>query len=150
MADPSDKEINPMMLSIEQLNSLKGQHEQELQELQKQLDSLATAKAKFANSKNTLSEVSTTDNESSLFVPLTSSLYVPGKLLDPKKVIVELGTGYFADKTTEEAKDMIDRKMTLVQTSVETIEGVGLQKKKNLDVIMQIMTMKMQMAAEKG
>lgn len=36
----------------------------------------------------------------------------PGTLHDTGKVIVELGTGYFAEKTTEEAKELIDRKVS--------------------------------------
>ena len=31
-------------------------------------------------------------------VPLTSSLYVPGKLADVKKVVVDIGTGHYVDK----------------------------------------------------
>jgi hypothetical protein len=31
-------------------------------------------------------------------VPLTNSLYVPGKLCDPDHVIVDVGTGYFVRK----------------------------------------------------
>jgi len=31
-------------------------------------------------------------------IPLTASLYVPGKLSDPEKVIVDIGTGYYVEK----------------------------------------------------
>lgn len=31
-------------------------------------------------------------------LPLTASLYVPGKLSDPEKVIVDIGTGYYVEK----------------------------------------------------
>ena len=33
-----------------------------------------------------------------ILVPLTNSLYVPGKLCDPDHVIVDVGTGYFVRK----------------------------------------------------
>lgn len=33
-----------------------------------------------------------------ILVPLTNSLYVPGKLVDTEHVIVDVGTGYFVKK----------------------------------------------------
>jgi prefoldin subunit 5 len=39
--------------------------------------------------------------------------------------MVELGTGYFCEKTIPDAKALIDRKMQLVTKSIETIEEVN-------------------------
>ena len=36
-------------------------------------------------------------------LPLTASLYVPGRLSDAEKVIVDVGTGYYVEKTREQA-----------------------------------------------
>jgi hypothetical protein len=36
-----------------------------------------------------------------ILVPLTNSLYVPGKLSDPDHVIVDIGTGYYVQKVRE-------------------------------------------------
>ena len=36
--------------------------------------------------------------DTTLLVPLTASLYVPGKLHDPENVIVDVGTGYYVKK----------------------------------------------------
>lgn len=36
--------------------------------------------------------------DKSILVPLTSSLYVPGKLCDLENVIVDVGTGYYVQK----------------------------------------------------
>jgi prefoldin alpha subunit len=82
----NEREIQPMQLSIEQLSALKNQHEDEIKELQAQLDTLANAKAKFQGSKETLVELTTTKESNMLYLPLTSSLYVPGKIVDPEKV----------------------------------------------------------------
>ena len=35
-----------------------------------------------------------------LLVPLTTSLYVPGKLADPEHVIVDIGTGFYVEKVS--------------------------------------------------
>jgi prefoldin alpha subunit len=75
---------------------------------------------------------------------LNQSLYVPGKIIDPSKVIVELGTGYFCDKPVPDAKDLIDRKVQLINKSIDTIESVGVNKKKNLEQITLLMNYKVQ------
>lgn len=38
----------------------------------------------------------TSDN--TILVPLTNSLYIPGKLCDVENVIVDVGTGYYVQK----------------------------------------------------
>ena len=82
----NEREIQPMQLSLEQLSQLKTQHEDELQELQPQLDSLTTARARFLNARNTLSDMKVAEEENVVLVPLNSSLYVRGKISDPSKV----------------------------------------------------------------
>lgn len=36
--------------------------------------------------------------EKTILVPLTNSLYVPGRLSNPDSVIVDVGTGYYVKK----------------------------------------------------
>jgi prefoldin alpha subunit len=107
----NEREIQPMMLSLEQLSKLKQQHEEELQELQKQLEALHGAKYRFINARTTIDDISQSRTGEEILIPLSSSLYVPGKIRSPGKVIVELGTGYFCEKNIPEAKDLIDRKV---------------------------------------
>ena len=38
------------------------------------------------------------DIDRTILVPLTNSLYVPGKLSDTENVIVDVGTGYYVKK----------------------------------------------------
>lgn len=40
-----------------------------------------------------------------ILVPLTNSLYVPGKLSDPENVIIDIGTGYYVKKVRVSALD---------------------------------------------
>ena len=75
-------------------------------------------------------------------IPLNSSLYVPGRIASPGQVLVELGTGYYCEKTIPAAKDLIDRKLALVNKSVESIETVGLNKRRALDQILQVLQYK--------
>lgn len=81
-----DREISLVSLSLEQLNSIKSQIEGELQELQKQLESLSLARNRFTNAKSILLDLSTSKADEKLLVPLNSSLYVPGTIAEPDKV----------------------------------------------------------------
>lgn len=69
------------------------------------------AKNRFLMAKSSLDDLAASAPENRMLIPLNQSLYVPGTLHSNNKVIVELGTGYFCEKTVDDAKDMIDRKV---------------------------------------
>jgi len=135
----NEREINVGQLPVEQLSGLKTQHENEIRDLQGQLEALHGAKNRFIGARVTLDDMKNIPVDTKLLVPLNGSLYAPGSIASSERVIVELGTGYFCEKDTAEAKALIDRKMTLVDTSIESIETIGNKKRKNLEQIMQIM-----------
>ena len=45
--------------------------------------------------------------DTEILVPLTTSLYVPGKLADRKKVIVDVGTGFYVEKVVPDRKGLL-------------------------------------------
>ena len=82
-----EQEINPFTMSIDQLNEYKSSLEVEIQDLQKQLESLHNAKSRFNNSRASIDDIEKSSKVGdSLLVPLTSSLYASGKIVDPTKV----------------------------------------------------------------
>ena len=98
-------------MSLDQLSYLKTKHEEEIIELNRQLEALVGAKNRYLGAKSTISELGAAPEGNSMLVPLNSSLYVQGTVFEQNKVVVELGTGYFCEKTIPEAKDLIDRKV---------------------------------------
>ena len=44
-------------------------------------------------------------------MPLTQSLYVPGMISESNKVLVDIGTGYYVEKSVPKAKELLDRKV---------------------------------------
>lgn len=144
----NEREVTVNDLTLDQLGGLKTQHEDELAELQNQLEQLHGARNRYNHSMTTLDTMSGTKENQTMLIPLNSSLYAPGKVSNPEKVIVELGTGYFCEKTIPEAKKLIERKVTLVNKSMESIESVGNNKKKNLDQIIMVMQYKINQSKE--
>ena len=63
-------------------------------------------------------------NIAEVMVPLTSALYAPGKLTNTETVLVDIGTGYFAKRTLEEAQDYLQRKCELLQKNLAQIQDV--------------------------
>ena len=52
-----------------------------------------------------------------IMVPLTSSLYVPGVMEDSQNVLVEVGAGYFVEKTAPAASEYCERKVKSLSES---------------------------------
>ena len=77
----------------------------------RQLEALYGAKSRFNSARGTVDELGATPEGGNILVPLNQSLYVPGKVIDPSKVLVELGTGYYCEKSISSAKELIDRKV---------------------------------------
>lgn len=46
-----------------------------------------------------------------LQVPLTQSLYVPGKIVEADKMMVDVGTGYYVEKDQQKTTEFLERKV---------------------------------------
>ena len=78
-----------------------------------------------------------------MLVPLTGSLYCPGRLGACEKVLIDIGTGYYVRKTREEAREFFDRKLEMVHANVEALQRIISEKQKNLESVNIIMSQKM-------
>lgn len=85
-----------------------------------------------------------TITDSEILVPLTGSMYVTGKLADANNVIVDIGTGYYAEKKIEDAKDYFKRKVEYVTEQMEKIQQVGIERTKLREATMDIIEARIQ------
>lgn len=79
-----------------------------------------------------------------ILVPLTGSMYVPGQLSDPDKVLVDVGTGYYVEKDIGSAKEYFNKKVKYVTDQMEKVQGIGNEKNKIREVVMDVMEAKLQ------
>ena len=70
-----------------------------------------------------------------ILIPLTQSLYVPGTLEDPGNVLVDVGTGYYVEKTTEKAIAFYNDKIKTVGNNLDDLEKIITQKTQNVKVV---------------
>ena len=58
-------------------------------------------------------------------VPLTASLYVPGTLADPDRVVIDIGTGYFIETTAAKGAAYCARKVDFVRAQLDALGEVA-------------------------
>jgi prefoldin alpha subunit len=132
-------------LSLDQLSQYKTSEEQKLQQITSHYQQLRAAAARFTNSKETLGMMGK-DYEGKeglegkeVMVPLTASLYVPGTIVAPQRVMLELGTGFYAEKSLKDASKFLDRKIDLVGKNADSIFQALLGTRRNVEAIVMVM-----------
>lgn len=122
---------------------------QELRGLQGAIQQLQVSRNKLTTSKQALSTLSSTEDGTEMLVPITSSLYVPGETAPLDNVLVDVGTGYFIEKSVEEAQAFLKRKMDLIESQAQNVQAAAQYKQRNLSQTVDVMNQKvMEMRGE--
>ncbi|KAJ8480989.1 hypothetical protein ONZ45_g7113 [Pleurotus djamor] len=138
------QQINVTDLDIAQLSDVKRQLEEELNHLTTSFAQLKQAQAKFRSCIENVAEIKPQNKDKTVLVPLTNSLYVPGKICDSEHVIVDVGTGYFVRKTRAEATKHYTAKADYIRSNLEGLEETITKKRENLSYLVNVMQSKMQ------
>ncbi|GEM12237.1 prefoldin subunit 5 [Rhodotorula toruloides] len=117
-------------LSLEQIGQVRTQLEQELKHLTAAFGDLKAAQSKFMAYKKVL-------------IPLTGSLYVTGRIADPDNVLVDIGTGYFVEKETKQAKALYNSKVLALKSNLATLQQQIEKKQDNFTACGEMMRVKM-------
>eukprot|EP01006_Ploeotia_vitrea_P065556 TRINITY_DN9342_c0_g1_i1.p2 TRINITY_DN9342_c0_g1~~TRINITY_DN9342_c0_g1_i1.p2 ORF type:complete len:106 (-),score=13.08 TRINITY_DN9342_c0_g1_i1:296-613(-) len=83
----------------------------------------------FADSKRCVETLQTAKAGDPMLIPLTSSLYVPGRIKQLDTVMVDVGTGYFVEKETDQAVELLNRKIQQCQKFIDEHSKQQEQKK---------------------
>lgn len=129
------KSIDLDSMSLDQLNQVKQQEEGRLQALTSRYAELRAAAARLNASKDAVSELAPSTEGKDVMVPLTSSLYVPGKLTDPNSVLVEIGTGFFVEKSSKDTTAFLERKLRVVDANSENVTKAIQVTRRNLESV---------------
>lgn len=124
-------------LDLPQLQQVKSQLEEEISHLTGSFTKLRQAQATFSDCLESLNSISPSANPEStegksILVPLTSSLYVSGTLSSPGRVIVDVGTGYYVEKSSADAKKFYQKKVNYLKQNLETLQATVTSKQNNL------------------
>ena len=69
-----------------------------------------------------------------MLVPVTGSMYVRGETTPLDSLLVDVGTGYLIEKSFDEAKAFLDRKMALIDSQAVNVQKTAQIKQSNLQV----------------
>lgn len=132
-------------MSLEQLHQLQQQEESRLQTLTNHYAQLRQAAIKIQSSlralqhlnqqPSPLSGAGVTGEGRDVMVPLTESVYIPGKMKESNKFLVELGTGYYVEKSLKETTGYLERKLRIVDANSENVTAVMQGTRRNIDAV---------------
>lgn len=121
------KEVPLSQLNLEQLSSIGKQIEQDVQSLSSSYTSLKVVLTKFKDNKEYIKQlINSKDKE--MLVPLTQSVYIPGKCSDISKLMIELGGNYMVSTGVSKAEAFCDRKIELLNSNMEKIDNMIVEK----------------------
>jgi len=130
-------------LSPSQLKMLHDQLDQEVQLLTTSMQSLKSAQNQFSESKQNLKQLNSNNLGKSILVPMNGSLYVPGKLSDIDNVLVDIGTGYFVEKSTTEADEFFSRKIDYLKQQMDKVQPTLQQKFQTKQIVLEVLQSKL-------
>lgn len=105
--------------------AVKQQFDQELQHFSQSLQALAMARSKFNECIEDIKSISSPDNvDQNVLVPASASLYLPGKIVDNKKFMVDIGTGYYVDKNAQDAVEFYEKKVAKLNKEAAQIQNI--------------------------
>jgi prefoldin alpha subunit len=144
-ATETSRQLDLDAMSLEQLHQLKQSEESRLAVLTNHYATLRASSSRFSSAQKALEEMTSAQSKGNMdiMIPLTESLYVSGKIKDPSRVMVELGTGYFVEKPVKQAHDFLDRKTKLVNVNSENLMEVITVTRKNIESLNVAMNGKM-------
>ncbi|ORY95528.1 prefoldin subunit 5 [Syncephalastrum racemosum] len=132
--------VNLADLDLPSLQQVKQQLDEELSHLTQSYGKLKGAQARFADCAESVESIKGEKAEDkTILVPLTSSLYVPGKLSDVEKVIVDVGTGYFIEKSLTDATKFYTDKENFVKQNLDKLQETINGKQSSLRAIINVM-----------
>jgi len=116
-----ERTIDLSSLSVQQLLQVRKQIEADCKTLANNVRTLKIAWERYSAS---LEAVKAMDKPTPqpLLVPLSSSMYMPGKTVPNGKVMIDLGTGFYAKMPIAQAEAVLQRKIDYVTKNVNAFE----------------------------
>ena len=122
--------------NLQDLANLKKSTETDLQKMMQSHSSFKMLQNKINSDKiiiNNLSKREPDDLE--MLVPLSSSLYLPGRLTNNKKYLVDIGTGYLVERNVEQTIEALDHTLVVVNQNSQKAVAEITKRRDMLDSI---------------
>ncbi|CAI5526505.1 unnamed protein product [Closterium sp. Naga37s-1] len=84
----------------------------------------------------------------SMLVPLTGSMYIAGTVAEPSHVLIDVGAGYYIEKSVEEAMGYCMRKAELLRANHDKFSEVARAKRQLLEEVTMVLQAKVRAAVQ--
>eukprot|EP00919_Chromeraceae_sp_WS-2016_P058615 GHVR01139357.1.p1 GENE.GHVR01139357.1~~GHVR01139357.1.p1 ORF type:complete len:148 (-),score=40.07 GHVR01139357.1:47-490(-) len=135
MSDEKKKTVPLESLSQQQMVQCKQIISQEVNELSSAVQMLKIAQGKLNTSIDALSHIHKDIEGNEMLIPMTSSLYVKGELVETDEVLVDIGTGFHVVMSVEDAKKHFAKKEGEVKKQMNMTSARLTEKKKFCDTL---------------
>lgn len=142
MGSPEPRKIDLTQLQPQQVLEIRKSTEQEINHFTQSLQALQSAQAKLKDCINSIDKLEQS-KASSLLVPLTSSLYVPGSIVQKDEYLVDIGTGYYVTKLAKDAQIVYKKKVEKLNEDSKKLKDILVQKNDIMNAINLILRNKM-------
>ncbi|CAM6019628.1 unnamed protein product [Sphagnum balticum] len=147
MADQDSVVEEIAKLNVDQLRQVKEQVESELSVLQDSLVNIRTAATRFEMASKALNTLSLQPAGKKMLVPLTASLYAAGTLTNPESILVDVGTGYYIEKSLPEGTDYCERKIKFLKANHDKLVEVAGSKQNTVEQVAMVLQAKMRQSS---
>lgn len=124
------------------MERLQSDLQREVELISTSLVQLSNAVQRLSASKENASQLSKMKNGKSVMVPLTSAIYVPGHLSNVSKVLVDIGTGFFVEKSPADAERYFSKRATLLKEEQDKSTQIHTQKRQQLEAVSAVLQRK--------
>jgi len=106
--------------------------------------SLRKAVALFEQARIGAEKISECRDGQNTLVPITNSLFMKGEIVNPGKLIVDIGTGYYVEMSGKRAVDFYKRKVEFVRGQLNTLRTVIEEKNQTYAILTEVLQRKIQ------
>ena len=124
------------------------QIEGEIEQLKQNMAQLQNGVKRYHTSGRAIEALKDETGGKEMLVPLTSSLYVPGIHGDTDTILLDIGTGYFVEKSPEDGVDYCKRKVNMVRENMEKLLEFIQQKQNQAAQVNQVFNAKVMQMQE--
>jgi len=112
-----DEELQRYMIQIEQ-------YKEQLSNLEMQISYIQSAVAEYNRAKVTVENLEKLDKETEMIIPIGGGAFINAKPTKSSKVLVDIGSGYVAEKNYEDAAKKIDERIEMLEKTHEKIKSM--------------------------
>eukprot|EP00030_Apusomonadida_sp_AF-17_P002491 a339881_327.p2 GENE.a339881_327~~a339881_327.p2 ORF type:complete len:167 (+),score=78.23 a339881_327:29-502(+) len=129
------RQLDLRTLPPQAVAQLKRQLEEEMESFMHSFQGLQYTLNRFRQSIEALDSIKEENAGKEILVPLTSSMYIPGTVGDVRSVLVDVGTGYYVEKSQSEAQQFFERKIEFLAEQLKTVQQAIIRKRNDLQVV---------------